>query len=68
MIHLTISTKNQTFLLRDGWHLIFNGRVPHGAAWADRGGAEAQLSLLEAGYSTINEKGRIQHRRSKNNA
>ena len=58
MIHITASTKNQTFLLRDTWHLIFQGVVPK-VEWQERGAAEAQLSLLESGHSVLTPTGGI---------
>lgn len=60
MIHLNRSTKDQVFVLRDGWHLIHNGRVPR-VSWVDRGGALAQLGLLQSGYSVITSGGTIKH-------
>ena len=60
MIHLTCSTKDQVFVLRDGWHLIFNGVVPR-ITWTSRGGAEAQLDLLRSGYSVLTPTCDIKH-------
>lgn len=57
---MPIGVKNEVFNLRGAWRLIWNGVVP-ATTWADKGGAEAQLSLLRNGYSVLCTDGRIKH-------
>ena len=52
--------KNEVFTIGRGWQLCFNGVVPVDT-WNDKGGAEAQLSLLKSGYSVMQENGVIKH-------
>jgi hypothetical protein len=43
--------KNEIFLLRDGWHVSFNGKTT--GTWQEKGPAQACLSLLEKGLGEI---------------
>ncbi len=52
--------KNEVFHLRGGWHLVWNGHVPV-TAWADKGGALAQLELLCSGYTRMCDDGSLRH-------
>lgn len=52
--------RDEVFQLRDGWHVAFRGIVPR-ATWPERGPAEAQLSLLQKGYSILLDDGTIKH-------
>ena len=51
---------DESFQLRDGWHISFHGVVPV-TTWDSKGAAEAQLSLLRSGYSQMGEGGVIRH-------
>ena len=41
--------KEYVFCLRDGWHVMWQGRVCS-PVWMERGPAEAYLDLLRSGY------------------
>jgi hypothetical protein len=62
MIHITTETKDQTFLIGDHWHLIFENRVPN-AWWDAREQAETALALLQGRYTVIDHDFSIQPRR-----
>ena len=52
--------QNEVFNLKGNWRLCFNGIVPM-ITWRDKGAAQAQLSLLNSGYSVLQKDGTITH-------
>jgi hypothetical protein len=51
---------DQVFNLHGAWRVAFNGVVVT-TAWETQGAAQAQLRLLESGYSTLTADGTIKH-------
>jgi hypothetical protein len=57
---LAVLPRNEVFNLHGAWRLVWDGSVP-ATCWRDRGGAEAQLWLLETGYSALCADGTLRY-------